>query len=303
MADKEKQEPMAYSEGMTGKAESPPPPAEEWDAKHTLPESLEAPPAPAVEEPADTSTVSREPERTLGLESSDAPQPAEEPQPMPAIARGRMKGTPPTKQEYRDADRQVLLENEQKKAPVEEDGTEVDSVGDAILKAQQPIAQQAIVEDCTPGPGASFSVPSGSSVGGRSASTRSILPEMSPDEAEAELPAELMAPASPKICALPTAEKTIGSKTFRLQENVWVDTEYEEALATEQERLIIQRDSQAYTDLLTLLPEMQAYEELNEPMIVSFEKMVVEIGDEGKTQLTDDDVRVLKSLQSLPEPE
>jgi hypothetical protein len=284
---------------MTGEAESSPPPADKWNAKRTLPESLEAPPAPVPEEPAETSVVFQKPGRTLGLESSDAPRPVE-PQPMPAIARSRMKGTPPIQQEHLDADRQILLKNEQKKAPIEDDVTEGDSVGDGLLKAQQPIAQQAIIEECTPVPGASFSVPSGSPVEEQSSGRRSILPETSPDEAEADLSTEFMAPASPKICALPAAEKIIGSKTFRLQENLWVDTEYEEALATEQERLIIQRDSQAYTDLLTLVPEIKVYEELNEPMIISLGKMAVEIGDKGKTQLTEEDVRLLKSLQIAP---
>lgn len=298
VADKEKQEPG--SEGMIGETESVPPLADEWGARQTLPESSEPPPAPAAEELTETSVESQEPERKLGLEFSDAPQSAE-PQPVPAITRSRMKGTPPVEQKYLDADRRILPEKEQKKAPIEESVVEDNSGGDVLLNTQLPIDQPAIVEEWTPVPGKSVPSPSDLSVSGRSSSTRSILPEPSEDAAEAELPAEFTAPASPKICALPAAEKTIGNKTFRLQGDVWIDTEYDAASAgthaAEQERLVIQRDSQAYDDLLRLLPEMQAYGELNESMIISLGKVVVEIGNEGRTQLTEDDVRLLKSLQ------
>lgn len=194
--------------------------------------------------------------------------------------------------------RRLDLNEDLKKAPIDND-----SVGDALLSDQQDVDQQILSENCTPLPETSLTSPSGSSVGGRSSSVLSVPPGTSRDAPESELQAESL--ASPKICAIPVEKKNIGEKTFQLKENIWIDTEYDDAAyagahAAEQNRLIIQRNSQAYDVLLKILPDMQMYAEAGEHIIVSLESIVIEISNEGKTQLTDDDVRLLESLKAAP---
>ena len=84
-------------------------------------------------------------------------------------------------------------------------------------------------------------------------------------------------------------EKQIGSKTFRLQDGIWVDTTH-----TPQHTLLkIKRGSQAYHDLLKALPELKAYFEIGKHVIVNIGKYSIEIADEGKTTLTEEELTQL----------
>ncbi len=183
-------------------------------------------------------------------------------------------------QEEPDADRKDARAEEQKAMPL----------ADRIL-GEQMVA----VPNCTPLPDASRSSPMGSSVGGRSSATSATLSEPLV-ETESELSAISPVPAPSQICAIQLAEKTIGDKTFRLQKQVWIDTEYDES----QERLIIRRDSRAYADLLTLVPDMRVYAESGEHILVTLKTIAIEIAPEGQTQLTDANVRLLELVSATP---
>lgn len=83
----------------------------------------------------------------------------------------------------------------------------------------------------------------------------------------------------------------IGEKTFLLQHGVWVDS----ADAPEKARIAIRRDSPAFRDLLALRPDLNIYLEPLPQVIVNLGEVSVEISTQGKTALTDDDLKRLSA--------
>lgn len=83
----------------------------------------------------------------------------------------------------------------------------------------------------------------------------------------------------------------IGEKTFLLQHGVWVDS----ADAPEKARIAIRRDSPAFRDLLALRPDLNIYLEPLPQVIVNLGEVSVEISAQGKTALTDDDLKRLSA--------
>ena len=90
----------------------------------------------------------------------------------------------------------------------------------------------------------------------------------------------------------------IGEKTFLLQHGVWVDS----ADAPEKARIAIRRDSPAFRDLLALRPDLNIYLEPLPQVVVNLGEVSVEISAQGKTALTDDDLKRLSaSVESRQE--
>ncbi|PIE33175.1 hypothetical protein CSA56_12660 [candidate division KSB3 bacterium] len=83
----------------------------------------------------------------------------------------------------------------------------------------------------------------------------------------------------------------IGSKTFFLHDGVWIDTEHSRQKA----RIAIQRDSQAYHDLLNVIPELQQYFERCLPMVVNIGAYSIELADEGNAILTKEELQQLSN--------
>jgi hypothetical protein len=83
--------------------------------------------------------------------------------------------------------------------------------------------------------------------------------------------------------------KTVGIKTFSLTNGIWVDS----AHTTEKEIIKIKRDSQAYKDLLAAKPELKQYFELGAKVIVNLGKYSIEIAEDGKTELTKEELQKL----------
>jgi hypothetical protein len=84
-------------------------------------------------------------------------------------------------------------------------------------------------------------------------------------------------------------EKKVGSKTFHFKNGIWVDTEHSQ----KKEIIKIKRGSQAYIDLITAMPELKAYFEAEKNMIVNIGQYSIEIADDGKTELTEDELKKL----------
>ncbi len=84
-------------------------------------------------------------------------------------------------------------------------------------------------------------------------------------------------------------EKKVGSKTFRLQDGIWVDLEHFQ----EKEIIKIKRDSLAYHDLITALPELKAYFKIGQNMIVNVGEFSITIADNGKAELTEVELKNL----------
>ena len=83
----------------------------------------------------------------------------------------------------------------------------------------------------------------------------------------------------------------IGEKTFLLQHGVWVDS----ADAPEKARIAIRRDSPAFRGLLALRPDLNIYLEPLPQVVVNLGEISVEINAQGKTALTDDDIKRLSA--------
>jgi hypothetical protein len=111
-------------------------------------------------------------------------------------------------------------------------------------------------------------------------------------EAEEQEPPEPPAMKALSVGSTSLPEQRIGEKIFHLKENMWVDTAY----TPEQELLTIKRDSQAYHDLLATLPDLQEYFDIGEHIIVVIGENALEIADEGKSELTKEE------LEKLSEP-
>lgn len=86
----------------------------------------------------------------------------------------------------------------------------------------------------------------------------------------------------------------IGPKTFLLKDNVWIDTEH----SAQKKLIALQRDSQAYHDLLTALPELQQYFAHCQSMIVNIGACSIELTDEGQTTLTREELQELLTEES-----
>jgi hypothetical protein len=88
-----------------------------------------------------------------------------------------------------------------------------------------------------------------------------------------------------------TRTKRVGSKTFHFKNGVWIDAEYSQ----DKKIIKIKRDSQAYHDLITAIPQLKAYFEIGKHVIVNIGKYSIEIADDGKTELTDKELNQLVS--------
>lgn len=83
--------------------------------------------------------------------------------------------------------------------------------------------------------------------------------------------------------------KRVRSKIFHFKDRVWVDTEHSET----KQLIKIKRDSQAYHDLITAIPELKIYFEIGDQVIVTIGRYSIKIADDGKTALTDDELEHL----------
>ena len=82
---------------------------------------------------------------------------------------------------------------------------------------------------------------------------------------------------------------SVGDKSFFLRDGVWYDSQYNPQAT----RISIKHDSQAYKDLLQAIPELLAYFELGKGVVVQIGEYVVEIADDGKSELTEEELRAL----------
>jgi len=105
---------------------------------------------------------------------------------------------------------------------------------------------------------------------------------------------ETKAQVEPMPTALPTSTaatqiKTVNAKTFTLLNGVWTDS------AHSQEKTIIKlkRGSKAYNDLLAAKPELKAYFDVGENVIVNLGQYSVEIAEDGQTELTPEEIQKL----------
>ena len=115
--------------------------------------------------------------------------------------------------------------------------------------------------------------------------------------------AEPEAKAAPTVTELDKPQdqaataQTVGKKTFTLKDGVWVDRAY----ASQKNLIKIQRDSQAFRDLLAALPDLQAIFALGDRVLVALGgDCAVEIAPDGKTELTKDELAQL--VQAFKQP-
>ena len=92
----------------------------------------------------------------------------------------------------------------------------------------------------------------------------------------------------PLATTTPTSEvKKVDSKTFSLINGVWVDNEHSE----KKEIIKIRRGSQAYKNLIAAMPELRKYFEIGEKVIVNVGKYSIEIAEDGKIELTEEELK------------
>lgn len=96
--------------------------------------------------------------------------------------------------------------------------------------------------------------------------------------------AEVPAPAA-------TPERRIGARTFRLRGDVWVDTAHTDAAAV----IRLQRHSAAYRALVRAIPQLAAYFDAEARILVNLGAYSIEIAPDGRTTLTDDELRHLQA--------
>ncbi len=84
-------------------------------------------------------------------------------------------------------------------------------------------------------------------------------------------------------------EKQADSKLFRVKNGIWTDAEHSQ----EKELIKIKRNSQAYHDLITAMPDLKAYFEIGQNVIVNVGDYSIEMVDDGKTELTEDELKKL----------
>ncbi len=80
-----------------------------------------------------------------------------------------------------------------------------------------------------------------------------------------------------------------GARTFYNKDGLWVDSEFE----GDPERLKVKRYSNAYFGLLEAAPEVGKYYAMGDNVIFMMSGTAVEVSDEGKTELTDSELRSL----------
>lgn len=81
-----------------------------------------------------------------------------------------------------------------------------------------------------------------------------------------------------------------GDKLFYQRDGVWVDSQWPEKPAAGQKALAVKYDSEAYWSLLAKFPELGPYLALGEKVQVVFEGVLITVGENGKTTLTDEDL-------------
>jgi hypothetical protein len=84
-------------------------------------------------------------------------------------------------------------------------------------------------------------------------------------------------------------EKRVGAKTFQLKDGVWIDTEHFQGKKV----IKVKHGSQAYKDLLSAMPQLKAYFKLGKRVIVNIGDYSIEIADDGKTELAEDELKQL----------
>ncbi len=92
------------------------------------------------------------------------------------------------------------------------------------------------------------------------------------------------------------AVKTVGSKTFKLTNGVWMDTEH----SPDNELVKIKRGSQAYKEILKAMPHLTGCFELGKEVIVTIGEYSIKIGDEGKSDLTQEELTQLLEAYKAP---
>ncbi len=87
----------------------------------------------------------------------------------------------------------------------------------------------------------------------------------------------------------PVRTKRLDSKTFLFKNGVWIDSKH-----SQKKKIIkIKRGSQAYRDLIKAIPGLKASFEIGKHVIVNIGQYSIEIADDGKTKLTDDELKQL----------
>jgi len=99
---------------------------------------------------------------------------------------------------------------------------------------------------------------------------------------------------TPLASITPTSgiQKKVNSKTFRLINGIWVDSEH----SNKKEIIKIRRDSQAYKDLIAAMPELKKYFDVGNKVIVNVGKYSIEIAEDGKKELTEDELKKLVNI-------
>ena len=83
-----------------------------------------------------------------------------------------------------------------------------------------------------------------------------------------------------------TGVKQIATKTFYFQNNAWVDNNY----TLDQNLIKVKRFSEAYFQISRALPRANQYLALGSNVIVHLGGQSFQIGDEGKTRFTPEEI-------------
>ena len=84
--------------------------------------------------------------------------------------------------------------------------------------------------------------------------------------------------------------QNVSQKTFYQRQNSWIDGDITESMPV----IKIQKFSDAYFQLIRNFPAMNQYMALSEDISFKWNNKVIQIGDEGKSRLTDTEIKELK---------
>jgi hypothetical protein len=101
---------------------------------------------------------------------------------------------------------------------------------------------------------------------------------------------EALTPALSVVGEETTGEQQqIGSKIFRREDDIWIDTDHTQG----KEIIKIKRNSQAYHQIVTVKPDLKSYFDHYQNMIVNIGTYSIELTDDGKTELTEAELKTL----------
>ncbi|MFN7975945.1 MAG: VIT and VWA domain-containing protein [Acidobacteriota bacterium] len=88
-----------------------------------------------------------------------------------------------------------------------------------------------------------------------------------------------------------TGVRRIGAKTFQLRDGVWTESTYDGKGTT----LNLKYESDAYFRIIAIEPDLAKYLALGSRVVVQHKGVWIVVGDRGRDQITDDEVRTLFS--------